>query len=65
MLIPFFILGNSVDEDGFEIISTGPSKLELEKINSNYLKSTKKIFLTKCLTCHGVNDSLPWYYQIP
>jgi hypothetical protein len=65
MLIPFFhVLSNSVDEEGFEIISTGPSKLELDKINSNYLKSIKKIFLTKCLTCHGVNVSLPWYYQI-
>jgi len=58
MLIPFFhVLSNSVDEEGFEIISTGPSKLELDKINSNYLKSIKKIFLTKCLT--GL-DPLMW-----
>ena len=37
----------------------------LYKINQNYLKNVKGIFSGKCLSCHGVNDSLPWYYNIP
>lgn len=53
------------DEDGFEIISSGSSIEMLEKINFSYLSNVKKIFSNKCLSCHGVNLSLPWYYKIP
>jgi hypothetical protein len=54
-----------LDEDGFEVISTAPSKTKLVKINELYVKNVKKIFSNKCLSCHGVNTSLPWYYSIP
>ena len=54
-----------LDADGFEIVSTAPSKKMLDKINNKYLSDVKKIFLNKCLSCHGVNDSPPWYYHIP
>ena len=54
-----------LDEDGFEIVSDAPSKETLEKINGNYRANIKKIFEGKCLSCHGVPDSLPWYYSLP
>jgi hypothetical protein len=54
-----------LDEDGFEVISTAPSKSMLVKINDLYLKNVKTIFSNKCLSCHGVNTSPPWYYNIP
>ncbi len=54
-----------LDADGFEIVSTAPSKKTLDKINNKYLSNVKKIFSNKCLSCHGVNDSPPWYYNIP
>ncbi len=53
------------DSDGFEIISNGPSEESLEQINSKYLNGVKQIFAKKCLSCHGVNNDLPWYYNIP
>lgn len=37
----------------------------LSEINLNYLSKVKKIFSDKCLSCHGVNESLPWYYKLP
>ncbi|PIP89050.1 MAG: hypothetical protein COW01_15815 [Bdellovibrionales bacterium CG12_big_fil_rev_8_21_14_0_65_38_15] len=55
----------SLDEDGFEIISSGPSKDVLNQINEAYKKDVKSIFSNKCLACHGVNNSMPWYYSIP
>jgi len=54
-----------VDEDGFEIISSGPSEEVLQKINSFYQETVKNIFINKCLSCHGVNTSMPWYYLLP
>jgi hypothetical protein len=54
-----------LDDDGFEIVSTAPSKKVLDEINNIYLSNVKKIFSNKCLSCHGVNDSPPWYYHIP
>jgi len=54
-----------LDDDGFEIVSMAPSKKELDEINVNYQANVKIIFTNKCLSCHGVNDSLPWYYSIP
>ena len=54
-----------LDDDGFEIISSGPSKEVLAQINQIYKKEVKGIFSNKCLTCHGVNNSMPWYYSIP
>lgn len=54
-----------LDEDGFEIVSSGPSKEILAQINKDYIKNVKKIFSNKCLACHGVNNSMPWYYSIP
>lgn len=54
-----------VDEDGFEIISSGPSKEVFARINESYKKNVKNIFSNKCLACHGINDSKPWYYSIP
>lgn len=54
-----------VDKDGFEIISSGPSKEALAQINESYRKDVKSIFSNKCLACHGINDSKPWYYSIP
>ncbi len=54
-----------LDADGFEIVSTAPSQEVIDKINKNYQSSVKKIFSNKCLSCHGVNDSPPWYYHIP
>lgn len=55
----------SIDEDGFEIISDGPSFQTLGKINEAYQKDVKGIFLQKCLTCHGASTKMPWYYSIP
>lgn len=54
-----------VHEDGFEIISSGPSKETLAQINESYRKDVKSIISNKCLACHGINDSKPWYYSIP
>ncbi|MFT6633716.1 MAG: hypothetical protein ACJAS4_003687 [Bacteriovoracaceae bacterium] len=54
-----------LDADGFEIVSTAPSKETLDKINRTYISNVKNIFSNKCLSCHGVNDSPPWYYNIP
>lgn len=54
-----------VDEDGFELVSSGPSEKSLQMINSDYIKNVKEIFSNKCLTCHGQRPSLPWYYNIP
>ncbi|MBN22437.1 MAG: hypothetical protein CL678_14230 [Bdellovibrionaceae bacterium] len=53
------------DEDGFEIVSEGPSKAQLEQINQSYLKSVKPIFQKKCFDCHGGTTHFPWYYAIP
>jgi len=53
------------DEDGFEVVSAAPSKQILNQINTLYRNSVKKIFSNKCLSCHGVNNSPPWYYHIP
>jgi hypothetical protein len=53
------------DEDGFEIVSAAPSKKILDQINELYKRNVKKIFSNKCLSCHGVNNSPPWYYHIP
>ena len=54
-----------LDGDGFKIISMEPSKKELDEINVIYKKNVKKIFSNKCLSCHGVNNSPPWYFEIP
>lgn len=54
-----------LDEDGFEILSTLPSKDLINRINRQYLNTVKPIFANKCLSCHGINEELPWYYSIP
>ncbi len=54
-----------LDENGFETLPKGPSKIILSKINDVYLESVKNIFEKKCLSCHGINNSLPWYYNVP
>jgi len=54
-----------LDEDGFEIVSHSPSRESLDTINSKYIKNIKSIFSKKCLSCHGTNDSPPWYYSLP
>jgi len=54
-----------LDADGFEIVSFEPSAEQLGQINELYLKDVKPIFSKKCLSCHGVNNSLPWYYVLP
>lgn len=55
----------NIDDDGFEVIETGPSPDQLTKINTEYLKKIKPIFQNKCLACHGTGISLPWYSVIP
>ena len=40
-------------------------KKEIEDINRKYIKNVRPIFLEKCMTCHGQNSNLPWYYPIP
>lgn len=35
------------------------------KINGNYIKQVKPIFVMKCLDCHGVGNRLPWYFRLP
>lgn len=54
-----------VDEDGFEIISSVPSVEVLKKVNDSYLAEVKTIFSNKCLSCHGINIDMPWYYVLP
>jgi hypothetical protein len=48
-----------------ELTQEKSSNKILDKINQNYLSNVKGIFSGKCLSCHGINDSLPWYYNIP
>ena len=54
-----------LDDDGFEIITTAPSKETLAFINELYKKDVKPVFIEKCLNCHGTLSSFPWYYSIP
>ena len=55
----------NLDADGFEIVSFGPSEELLGQVNKLYVKNVKPIFLKKCLSCHGINNSLPWYHALP
>lgn len=76
-LVPLLLLANTVhghegikhspgiDDDGFEIIESGPTKEQLDQINEGYMKRIKPIFRSKCLSCHGIGVSLPWYAVIP
>ncbi|MBH48146.1 MAG: hypothetical protein CME71_08250 [Halobacteriovorax sp.] len=53
------------DDDGFEIVNPGPPVDILAKINVEYQKQIKPMFEKKCLSCHGINNNLPWYSVIP
>jgi hypothetical protein len=54
-----------LDEDGFEVINSGPTKITLEKINVQYQKNIRPVFLNKCLSCHGKVTDYPWYHSLP
>lgn len=53
------------DDEGFEIIQILPSCQILERINRDYLSTVKPILSQKCLSCHGMTNTLPLYSQIP
>jgi len=54
-----------IDEQGFEILETGPSRETLDAINRNYIRTIRPIFRTKCFDCHSTETRLPWYYRLP
>lgn len=58
-------LAQEYDVDGFEIVNPEPTTEMLEKINAEYQRQVKPLFKEKCLSCHGVNNNLPWYSVIP
>ncbi|MBH47883.1 MAG: hypothetical protein CME71_06895 [Halobacteriovorax sp.] len=53
------------DADGFEIVNPGPSTEILEQIDDEYQSQIEPFFKDKCLSCHSVNNNLPWYSVIP
>ncbi len=54
-----------IDKDGFEIIDEGPSRDQLQAINTKYMEKIKPIFQNKCLPCHRGTTNFPWYHAIP
>lgn len=54
----------SSEDDGWEVISPGPTEEVLAKVNQAYLADVKPIFERKCLDCHGERP-LPWYAALP
>ncbi len=40
-------------------------KADLEIVNNNYQFRVKGIFKEKCINCHGIPDTYPWYYKVP
>lgn len=40
-------------------------KTVLERINSDYLKTVRPIFETKCFACHAQGMNPPWYGKLP
>ena len=55
----------SSQEVRLEKVISNSLEIEFSKINKEYKFSVKPIFAKKCLACHAVNNSLPWYYTIP
>jgi hypothetical protein len=40
-------------------------KADLEIVNNNYQFRVKGIFKEKCMDCHGIPETYPWYYKVP
>lgn len=56
---------NRLDEQGFEILETGPSQEALQAINQNYIQAIRPIFREKCFDCHSSETRYPRYYKFP
>ncbi len=41
------------------------TKSDLATVNIDYQSKVKPIFEEKCIDCHGVPKSYPWYYRVP
>ena len=54
-----------VDEEGFEVLETGPSKETLDAVNKKYVEDVRPIFRAKCFDCHSTETRFPWYYRLP
>ena len=54
-----------VDDDGWETVTKSVPEVILKDINAKYLEKVRPILKGKCLVCHGINQSLPWYAIIP
>lgn len=54
-----------LDDQGFEVIETGPSREALETINREYRSRIRPIFRAKCFDCHTTETRFPWYYALP
>lgn len=40
-------------------------RIIFERINSDYVKTVRPVFETKCFACHAQGMTLPWYSKVP
>lgn len=65
LFFPLLIFSYGDEDDGWETVSDKVPEKTLTKINFQYLERIKPIFERKCLDCHGIGNTLPWYSNIP